>query len=206
MSYIVSTFFNEDSWNKFGLNWVRNAKSASLDALIIGKDLPEEAITKIAELNFRYIPVLNKFKTDCNVDYTLVQNLEKNQRCLWTQPEILPKAGIYSINTSSDDGESDLICGLSSFNVQDLTQSVVNLYDRAAMIESLKQKIEHVHGKYLSSDYMLGTYDFWNGFFGCKAYLFERGYLQGSVKINDLVLNFFVSFANSFSLQIKDYS
>jgi hypothetical protein len=54
MNYIVSTFFDEEDWNKFGLNWVRNAKSASLDAIIIGKDLPEDAIAKIAELNFLY--------------------------------------------------------------------------------------------------------------------------------------------------------
>jgi hypothetical protein len=197
MNYIVSTFFDEEDWNKFGLNWVRNAKSASLDAIIIGKDLPEDAIAKIAELNFLYFPVLDKFKKNCNAMHTLVCNLPKNSRCLWTKPEILPKAGII--------GEADLICGLSESPISKIVSSVINLYDRAAMIESLSQHIESVHNKYLSANYMLGTTDFWNGFFGCKSYLHERGYLVENSEDDDLVLNFFVAFAHSFSVEIKDY-
>jgi len=50
MNYIASTFFDEEEWNKNGLNWVRHAKSASLNAIIIGKNLPDDAIEKINDL------------------------------------------------------------------------------------------------------------------------------------------------------------
>lgn len=198
MTYIASTFLDEKSWDRHGLNWLRSAKSESLDALIIGKDLPDSALEKIRELNFRYVAVENKFKSDCNFHYALSRNLEKGQRCLWTRPDLLPKAGIES--------DVDVVCGCSNVNLNDLASPVVNLYDRAAMMQSLKQNIEKVHGKYLSSNFMLGTYDFWNGVFGCRAYLFEKGYLQGSGHSDDLVLNFFVAFANSISLQVKNYA
>lgn len=196
MSYVASTFFDADTWNKFGLNWVRSAKSASLDCLIIGDELPEEAISKINELKFRHVPIIKKFKNKCNIEYTLIQNLDKNTRCLWTKPEILPKSGIVT--------NSDLVCGYTNLVVQDLASAVINLYDRAAMIESLNEQIQKVHGRFLSSDFMLGTYDFWNGFFGCKAYLFGKKYLENNGQIDDLVLNFFVAFANSLSLEIKE--
>ena len=198
MNYLVSTFLDEESWEKFGLNWLRSAKSASLQALIIGKNLPEVAQQKIQELNYKFVPVENKFKTDCNFHYTLSRNLEKGQRCLWTRPDLLPKAGFET--------DADVTCSYSNININDLVSPVINLYDRAAMIQSLQQNIEKIHGKYLSSNYMLGTSDFWNGLFGCRAYLFERGYLQGSGHSDDLVLNFFIVFANSFSVEVKNYA
>ena len=139
MNYIASTFFDADSWSKFGLNWVRSAKSASLETIVIGDDLSEDVIAKIKELNYRYVSVIKKFKTDCNVMYTLVQNLDKNSRCLWTKPDILPKSGLET--------NCDLLCGYSNQSVQDLADPVVNLYDRAAMIESLREQVGKKHGK-----------------------------------------------------------
>ena len=123
--------------------------------------------------------------------------MNKDQRCLWTRPELMPKNGLIS--------NSDLLCGYSNLSAIDLADHVINLYDRAAMIESLEQQIFKNYGKYLSADYMLGTYDFWNGFFGCKAYLHGNRYIQNERDTNDLVLNFFMAFTNSMSLEIKEY-
>lgn len=198
MNYIASTFFDEEKWDRFGLNWIRSAKSASLEALIIGSNLPESAQIKIKEYNYKLVPVENKFKTDCNFHYTLVKSLQKGQRCLWTKPDLLPKAGFET--------DADIFCSHSDISINDLVSPVINLYDRAAMVVSLQNNLEKKYGKYLSSNFMLGTSDFWNGIFGCRAYLFEKGYLQGSGHSDDLVLNFFVVFANSFSLEVKNYA
>jgi hypothetical protein len=194
MNYLVSTYFDETSWQEYGLNWVRNAKSESLEALIIGKNLPEDAIQKIHELNYKYIPLIEKFKSDSNVMYTLVHHLPKGSRCLWTNPDILPKSGLET--------NADLLCSSTSNTIYQLADSVVNLYDRAAMIESLKENIHKKHNCFLSSDFMLGTNDFYHGFAGCRSYLLGKGYLNGSKFNNDLVLNFFVAFANSCSVEV----
>ena len=197
MNYIASTFFDEEEWNKNGLNWVRHAKSASLNAIIIGKNLPDDAIEKINELNFTYVPLIEKFKTDNNVMYTLVHSLPKASRCLWTNPDVTPKAGLET--------QADLLCGTTKTSVYQIAESVVNLHDRAAMIESLRENIYKTHNCYLSSSYMLGTTDFYYGFAGCRAYLFGKGYLNGNKYSNDLVLNFFVAFVNSYSVEVRDY-
>ena len=99
-----------------------------------------------------------------------------------------------------------MLCSYSPVQIDDLMIPVVNLWDRAAMISSLKQNIEKVHGKYLSSDFMLGTSDFWNGLVGCRAYLFEKRYLQEIGQSDDLVLNFFVALTNSLSVEVKEYA
>jgi hypothetical protein len=198
MSYSVATYFDQESWAKNGLNWLRNATSVNLSGYVVGKDLNQQSIDKITELDFVHLPVINKFKKDNNVFFTLLQILQKNQRCLWVQNDIVPKSELK--------GDTDLICGSSQLELSSLVLPVVNLYDRAAMIESLRESIQKKHGKLLSSKYMLGTYDFWNGFVGCRAYLLEKEYLQQHDNSDDLVLNFFIVFTNSTSIEIKDYS
>jgi hypothetical protein len=198
MKYLVSTYFDDTNWHEFGLNWVRTAKSDSLDAIIIGKNLPDDAIQKIHELEYKYVPLMEKFKNDSNVMYTLVHNLPKSSRCLWTSPDILPRKGLET--------SADLLCGPTENTILQLADSVVNLYDRAAMIESLKENIEKKHKCFLSSNFMLGTNDFYHGYAGCRSYLLGKGYLNGSRFNNDLVLNFFVAFANSCSVEVLDFN
>ena len=99
----------------------------------------------------------------------------------------------------------DLVCGISDFGAEYLTSSVVNLYDRAAMIQSLNESIRQKHGGFLSSEYILGTHDFWNGFVGCQTYLHERQYIDANPTSDDLILNFFVAFANSISCKVEKY-
>ena len=197
MSYIVATYFDKDAWKSYGLNWVRHAKSESLTGYIIGIDLPQEAIDKINELGFVHLPLISKYQIRGDAFFTLLQKLEKNQRCLWTNPHVLPRAGIES--------KVDLLCGISNSSVENLTVGVVNLYYIAAMIKSLNESIFKKHGAFLASDYILGTYDFWNGYVGCRNYLHEKQYLESFSVSDDLVLNFFMAFANSFSCEIQSY-
>lgn len=197
MSYIVASSFDAATWDRHGLNWVRHAKSESLDAIVVGNDIPGSAVDKIAELGFRHLPIQPKFNLRHNAFWTLLQSLEKGQRCLWTKPSLLPKAGI--------EASTDLVCGISDHNAEHLTSSVVNLHDRAAMIQSLNDAILARHGAFLSSDYVLGTFDFWHGFVGCQTYLHARQYVDAMSTSDDLVLNFFVAFTNSISCKIDKY-
>ena len=75
-----ATSFNQDSWNAHGLKWLRNAKSNSLDGIIVGENLNEIATDKIAELGFIHAPLIQKFNVKGDIFYTLLQNIQKNQR------------------------------------------------------------------------------------------------------------------------------
>ena len=197
MSYIAASGFDAATWERFGLNWVRHAKSESLDAIIVGNQIPASAVDKIGELGFIHLPIAPRFNLKHNAFWTLLQSLQKGQRCLWTAPSLLPRAGI--------EAKSDLVCGLSDLNAEYLTSSVVNLYDRAAMIKSLNDSVLSRHGAFLSCDYVLGTFDFWNGFVGCQTYLHEKRYIDAAATSDDLVLNFFVAFANHISCETQKY-
>lgn len=197
MSYFVATSFDSDSWESHGLNWVRHAKSESLKAYVIGNNLKQAAIDKIAELGFTHLPLIEKYKIRGDAFYTLLQKLEKNQYCMWTNHLLLPIKGFEC--------KADLVCATTQIDANFLTTGVVNLYDRAAMIQSLNESIFKKYNGYLSSEYILGTYDFWNGYVGCQTYLHERQYLDLSPTSDDLVLNFFMAFANPLSCEIKKY-
>jgi len=47
MNYSAATCFDEKDWNKYGLNWLRAARSNSMTGFVVGIDLPEQAVAKI---------------------------------------------------------------------------------------------------------------------------------------------------------------
>lgn len=197
MSYKVATYFSADNWEQQGVNWVRTAKSQGLNGFVVGHNLPEEAVQKIKQLGFQHLPLNDDLKDSTAVYAQFIRQLEKSERCLWTVPTLMPAAGM--------DGNADLVCGLTEADIFALTQSVVNLYDRAAMIESLDEKIAKKYNGYLSAQYILASAEFWFGYLGCQQYMKQKEYVEFSPLSDDLVLNFFTAFANRFTVQIKDY-
>lgn len=197
MSYKVATYFSADNWDQLGINWVRTAKSNGLTGYIVGHNLSEDAVQKIGQLGFQHLPLDEKSKEKTAVYAQFIRQLDKNERCLWTIPTIHPISGI--------DSNYDLVCGLTDADVFALTSSVVNLYDRAAMIESLEEKISKKYKGYLSARYILASSEFWYGYLGCQQYMKKKEYIEFTTLSDDLVLNFFTAFANRFTVEIKDY-
>ena len=92
MSYIAATYLDKDSWPKFGINWMRKAKSVGLTGFVIGEELPEESHQKTKDLGFEIVPLEKKFGDDRDRYHALVGAL-KGRRCLFTRPEIDPRGG-----------------------------------------------------------------------------------------------------------------
>jgi len=197
MNYSAATCFDEKDWNKYGLNWLRAARSNSMTGFVVGIDLPEQAVAKIGELNFTHLPIVRKYNFKCDLFYTLLQALDRDSFCLWTENNLLPRHDL--------EPKFDACCQLSEYTAYAITSPVINLHDRAAMISSLEEQIQKVHGSMLSTRYILGSYNFWNGFLGCQSYLYQKQYLDSNMPCDDLILNFFMAFANSVSLEIKKY-
>lgn len=193
MEYKVATYLNPETWTKHGLNWVRTAKSLGLKGDIVGTDLPQEAVDKIRQLGFDYIPLVGS-QRKVEVFDAFAVRIKPNERVLWCHPDIPP---------SRMDGEADVICGGGISDVFVLTECVLNLYDRAAMIDSLEDRILKKYNTLLSSRYILGTSDFWNGYVGCQRYMESRHYFEPNATTEDLVLNFFVAFANTLTVKVN---
>ena len=126
--------------------------------------------------------------------WTLAYQLEKNENCLWSSAT-LPNKGSF-------DESFDVCCKLSDRTIDDLVNSVINLYDRAAIRHSLKDIMFKTHGAYLSAQTIYGKSDFWHGFVGCGNYLYEKQYLDPGADNSDLIFNFFMVFASVLRLQI----
>lgn len=197
MNYFAATSFDKNTWGKYGLNWLRTARSNSMKGFIVGEDLTEDAVNKISELGFTHLPVNKKYNCRCDIQYTFLKSLPTDAYCLWTENNILPKNNLET--------KMDICCDVSKYTAYEITAPVVNLHDRAAMIHSLEDMIQKHHGAMLSSAYLLGSYNFWNGYVGCQTYLYQKEYLDINVPAEDLILNFFMAFANSISLEIKNY-
>jgi hypothetical protein len=196
MEYKVATFFNQDSWSKNGANWLRQAKSQSLEGFVVGIGLGDGAKAKIAELGFEHIdsdpkgPRSDLFKA-------FVPKLNKGEKCLWMRPETRPTARLKS--------SDDVVCGISDISLHDLVKPVLNLYDRVAIMESIKDRMVKKYDGCLSASFILGSREFWVGFLGCQLYLCSKSYLDDRSTFEDLVLNFFLAFENSFSVEVKPY-
>jgi len=197
MKYFTATFLDKNSYGKHGLNWLRTARANSMQGYIVGEDLSDEAVSKITELGFTHLPVEKKYNHRCDIHYTLLNNLPTDSYCLWTENNLVPKNNLET--------KMDICCDLSKVSAYDMTVPVVNLHDRAAMIHSLEEMILKQHGAMLSSSYLLGSFNFWNGYVGCQTYLYQKQYLDTNLPAEDLILNFFMAFANSISLEIKNY-
>lgn len=222
MKYSVATFLDQESWRLHGVSWLRQARSQSLDGYVVGKDLDDDAVCKVVDLGFVHVPLLKtpetptviidewerhgvKHEAEVKSDKPrrsaifepFVKLMEPGQTCLWLNPSMTPTA---DLSTSAD-----LMCDVGEFDIDFLTSVVFNFYDRAAMAHSLEEKIKAVHGGFLSTKYILGSYDFWIGYLGCQNYLASRDYVVQTWPSEDLVLNFFVAFANSFSVEVRTY-
>jgi hypothetical protein len=194
MSYIAATYLDSSTWAA-GINWMRKAKSAGLTGFILGNYLPEEATAKAKELGFKLIPIINKFGDGRDLHYTLAENIKKGQRCLFTYPDVAPKGGLSEARDATCSREKVL-------DSLEIATSVANLQNRANTVKLLREKVEGVYKGLLSPRYVLGTWDFWNGFAAFQNYLHEKKYLDHRHAYNELVLNLYVALAGSVSLEI----
>ena len=63
MTYSVATHFDQPTWDRFGANWLRTAKSQKLTGFIVGMNLSADAQVKILDFGFVYHPmILNRLQ------------------------------------------------------------------------------------------------------------------------------------------------
>lgn len=197
MNYKVATCFSDDTWQAHGPSWLRHAKSAGLKGFLVGLGLSEDASRSVTEMGFEYIGLPAQPRMRADVFQSFAVKLEKGEFCLWTRPNAKPHAGLQT--------NMDVLVGTSKASVDDLCQSVINLYDRVAMAASIEDRVVHTYGGVLSTEYILGSREFWVGFSGCHSYLGSKEYIDQLLPCEDLVLNFFIAFANSFSIEVAPY-
>ena len=198
MKYKVATCFSDESWKAHGPSWLRNAKSAGLPGYVVGLDLPEDASRTVTEMGLQFIAMPAQPKMRSEIFESFASKLDKGDFCLWTRPTSKP---VSSLKTGFD-----VRVGTSNSSVEELCQPVINLYDRVAMMASIEDRIVQTYGKVLSTEYILGSRDFWIGFAGCHLYLGSKDYIDQFLPCEDLVLNFFIAFANSFSVEVAPYA
>jgi len=197
VNYKVATCFSDDTWQAYGLSWLQHAKSARLKGFVVGLGLSEDALRSVTEMGFEYLGIPMQPRMRAEVFQSFAVKLEKGEFCLWTRPNVKPHAELQT--------SMDVLVGTSGASVDDLCQSVINLYDRVAMAASIKDRVVKNYGSVLSTEYILGNREFWIGFSGCHSYLGGKEYIDQLLPCEDLVLNFFMAFANSFSIEVAPY-
>ena len=184
MTYSVATHFDQPTWDRFGVNWLRKAKSEKLTGFIVGMNLSDEAKIKILDFGFVYYPmVLNRLQ---------IPDL-CNHCCLLTNFDEIPKAGLPE--------DADVVCSIDkSISALDIVSPIVNLPNRAKAVRLIQEKVEKIHGGILSTKYILGSVDFWAGFSGFQTYIRNQTYLEDNFILDDLLFNLYLSF---FKLNLK---
>jgi hypothetical protein len=179
MSYFVSTCFDQKSWN---LNWIRQAKSEGLKGFIIGDDLSHDLIKKSNDLGFDVIPI------ERDKHFTLAKFLKKDQFCLFTKSDIMPVSGLSV--------DSDFSCNRKQLNLLDYLYCIKNLQKRADSFKIIQEKIQNAEGVF-SSELILGSWKFWNGFSSFQNYMYDKDIFDLTIINEDLILNLYLALSES---------
>jgi len=127
----------------------------------------------------------------------LAENLKKGQRCLFTFIDATPKGGLSEAR--------DVTCSREkTLGATEIVTPIANLQNRAKTVKLLRDKVETPYKGLLSPKYVLGTWDFWNGFAAFQNYLHDRNYLDARLAYNELTFNLYIALAGSISLEICD--
>jgi hypothetical protein len=193
---LITTYFDKDSWPKKGVDWLRRAKSAALQGFVIGNQLPPEAEAKAKSLGFSVVPVIEKFNDERDIYCTIAETLEKGQRCLFINSDLSPRGGLSE--------EKDVNCSLdSTLDLIDIVSSIKSLKQRAKAVRVIQKKVESIHKGLLSTKYILGTWEFWNGFAAFNSYLQEKSYLDRRTACDELAFNLYIALTDSITTEIS---
>ena len=193
---VIATYFDKESWTKKGVDWLRKAKSIGLKGFIIGDNLPVEAEAKAKSLGFDLVNIIVKFNDERDIYCTIAETLEKGERCLFMNSDLSPRGGISE--------EKDVNCSLdSSLNLRDIVSSIRNLKQRAKSVKLIEEKVENVFNGLLSTKFILGTWDFWNGFAAFHNYLQEQSYLDRRTACDELSFNLYIALTDSITTEIS---
>lgn len=177
MAYKAAAHFDQSNWDRYGLNWLRKAKSERLQGFIINHNLNDETQQKISDMGFQVVPACYRFQLGdlCG------------ERCLLTDSQTLPLGGLSE--------EYDVVCPVVKTDASDLVWSLASIENRARTVLLLQEKIKDVYGGYFSPRYILGSRNFWESFSAFETFVSSQtGYLEGNLMREELLLNLFLAF------------
>lgn len=177
MAYKAASHFDQSNWDRYGLNWLRKAKSERLQGFVVEHGLNDESRQKISDMGFQVVSARYRFQLDdlCG------------ERCLLTDSQTLPRGGLSE--------EYDVVCPVIKTEASDLVWPLVSIENRARTALLLQEKIKDVYGGYFSTRYILGSQKFWENFNAFEKFVSaQAGYLEGDVMRDELLLNLFLAF------------
>lgn len=193
MNIVTCVYFNENNWDKFGVNWLRKSKSNSKNTLIIGKNLSVEAENKCIELGFEFSKLESNFNDDRDIIVAMSKIVTKDKKYL-----LLSQGFEFDLNYEIYD-KKDLICLSSLIELMNLVLPIQSLANRAKVVNLLSNK-----KSLASSDFILGSYDFWKKIDNFQEYLSQVNYF-GSVVNLELLLNLYIAIVNSSNIEVINY-
>ena len=137
---------------------------------------------ELRELFVRLYQNLNKM--------ALAVNLKKDQNCLFTYHNILPKGGL-------ENNQELICCRDKHLDIFKAVASIENLFNRAKA-QNILQKAD----RFFSSQCILGTFNFWNKYSGFQKYLYDINYLDRTAS-DELMFNLYIALMKPELLEIN---
>lgn len=185
MSYIATSFFDRKAWDKFGVKWIEAAKAENLTGFVVGLNIPETS-RFLKQFGFYLVPVDDR-SFYCEA---LAANLKKNQSCLFTYHDILPK-GDLSLN-------KEIKCYREkSLDLFKTVAPIENLFNRAKAMNILEKSND-----FFSTQSILGTFNFWTTYSGFQRYLYDINFLNRTAS-DELIFNLYIALMKPDSMEIE---
>lgn len=176
MDYVVA-LFDEKLWTDSGSEWCRSVKSRGYTGVLLDNGLPQSALEKIEQLNFRVLSV-SEYKNKLDVFRTFVKHVEPEDSWLY----------LSNIDMINDD-LSDFFSNRSLVCRELLKDKDVDISALVSLKERVKFSSLLDSTKLCSADIIGGGFYGWNSFLGLYDFMLTNSIIHSDA--TELVLNVF---------------
>lgn len=136
---IISTVFNNETWNSHGINWMRKIKSLNYQGMVIDAGISSEAKSKLNEMKFRLVELKDREDQELGEIKSIANSVLDSEICLNCKFDFDFKADFdyYFKNNDQWNLKSDQD---SIENAKELCVTLSNLNDRVRYSVLFKDK------------------------------------------------------------------
>jgi hypothetical protein len=164
---VISTYFDEELWYKYGINWISSIRDSTSKVVVITKDLPKQK--KISSLGFHQVELEgDKYST-------FLKFLDRDSVGIFTLPNV--SCSVFSGNPIK-----------SNLRKEELIFVVKNLYKRAEALKIL-DKLYSLN----SAEFIVGSIDFWDGFVEYQKSIGSDFLEESHRYYEDFLYNYFIA-------------
>jgi hypothetical protein len=183
----VALELNPNTWDKYGLTWLRTIKSKGYSALVVNDQLSLAAISKIKDLNFDLTDKTHKHGGVIDFYNAIAKNIENDDQCLAITNEM-------PTNFDKFFDFKNITCEIDAISLAEIVFPIIHLTKRVEVSRLLEQHVM-IKGGLLNTKTICAHREGWQLFCGLFDFLMESQFVDVRIPfVEKIVFNILAGF------------